>query len=162
MSIDLKYHYLETAYPDMLGGIGMLIQKAKISKRFKDVVLDNSDLSKLENAKNLCELSIVEIWNDQNSAPFKALCSIYFDIASQLDIDINDDFSVFEYIKIIAFGYLGEGWHLVKQYLKTQEQKIDSLPQTEKWNSRLLNNSFKALVGLIRKKEYRVRESLNA
>jgi len=155
MSIELKYHYLETAYPDMLEGIGMLIQKAKISKRFKDVILDSSDLSKLEKAKNLCELSIVEIWDNQNSDPFKALCSIYFDIASQLDIDISDDLSVFEYIKIIAFGYLGEGWHLVRQYLKTQEQKIDNLSQTEKWNSRLLNNSFKVLVGLIRKKDWR-------
>ncbi len=151
MSIEIKYRYLKNAYPDMLSGIGMLIQKAKISNRFEDEALSNDENSELEKAKILCELSIVEIWNDLNSEEFKALCSTYFDIAAQCDIELDNEYAVFEYIKIISFGYLGEGWHLVRQYLKNQQNKIDDLPISENWNTRLLNISFKALVGLIRK-----------
>ncbi len=154
MSIEIKYRYLKNAYPDMLNGIGMLIQKAKISNRFEDEALSNEENSELEKAKNLCELRIVEIWNDQNSEEFKALCSTYFDIATQCDIELDNEYAVFEYIKIISFGYLGEGWHLVRQYLKNQQNKIDDLPISENWNSRLLNISFKALVSLIRKNDW--------
>jgi replicative superfamily II helicase len=154
MSIEIKYRYLKNAYPDMLNGIGMLIQKAKISNRFEDEVLNSEENSELEKAKNLCELRIVEIWNNQNSEEFKALCSTYFDIAAQCDIELNNEYAIFEYIKIISFGYLGEGWHLVRQFLKNKQSKIDHLPISEKWNSRLLNISFKALVGLIRKNDW--------
>ncbi|WP_461641115.1 DEAD/DEAH box helicase [Labilibaculum euxinus] len=154
MSIDIKYRYLYNAYPDMLDGIAMLIQKAKISNRFEDEALSNEEYSELEKAKDLCELKIVELWNNQNSEEFKALCSTYFDIASQFDIDLGNEYAVFEYIKIISFGYLGEGWHLVRQYLKSQQNKIDHLPISENWNYRLLNTSFKALVGLIRKNDW--------
>lgn len=154
MSIEIKYDYLKKAYPDMLNGIGMLIQKAKISNRFEDEALTSEEHSELEKAKNLCELRIVEVWNNQNSEEFKALCSTYFDIAAQCNIELNNEYTVFEYIKIISFGYLGEGWHLVRQYLKNQQNKIDNLPISNNWNSRLLNTSFKALVGLIRKNDW--------
>lgn len=150
----MKYHYLNDAYPDMLNGIGMLIQKAKISNRFQDEVLNSEEYSELEKAKNLCELRIVELWNNQNSEEFKALCSTYFDIATQCELEFDDEYVVFEYIKIISFGYLGEGWHLVRQFLKTQQRKIDRILISENWNSRLLNTSFKALVGLIRKVDW--------
>ena len=146
----------------MLTDIGMLIQKAKISTRFEGDVLGDEEYSELEKAKNLCELRIVELWNDQNSEEFKALCSIYFDIASQIVIDLNYENAVFDYLKIISFGYLGEGWHLVRQYLKNQQNKIDLLSISENWNSRLLNTSFKALVGLIRKNDWNdIKESIH-
>ena len=162
MSIEIKYRYLKDAYPDMLNGIGMLIQKAKISNRFENEFLTHGENLELEKAKNLCELKIVEIWNNQNSEEFKALCSTYFDIATQCDIKFDDEYTVFEYIKIISFGYLGEGWHLVKQYLKNQQSEIDHLPISENWNSRLLNTSFKALVGLIRKRDWNdIKESIH-
>jgi len=162
MSIVSKYHYLKDAYPDMLNGIGILIQKAKISNRFEDETLSIEEKSELEKAKNLCELRIVEIWNNQNSDEFKALCSTYFDIATQCDVELDNEYAVFEYIKIISFGYLGEGWHLVRQYLKNQQSKIDHLPITEDWNSRLLKVSFKALVGLIRKNDWNdINESIH-
>lgn len=162
MSIEIKYRYLNNAYPDMLNGIGMLIQKAKISNRFEDEALSSAEHSELEKAKNLCELKIVEIWNNQSSEEFKALCSTYFDIATQCDIELDKEYAVFEYIKIISFGYLGEGWHLVRQYLKNQQNKIADLPISENWNSRLLNTSFKALVGLIRKNDWNdINESIH-
>ncbi|HEX5551661.1 MAG TPA: DEAD/DEAH box helicase, partial [Chitinophagaceae bacterium] len=154
MSIDTKYQYLTDAYPDMLNGIGLLIQKVKISNRFETRGLSIEDVTELEKAKNLCELRIVGIWNSRKDEEFKALCSTYFDIASQLDIELVDDDDIFEYIKIISFGYLGEGWHLVRQFLKKQQNKIEELPISESWNSRLLNSSFKALVGLIRKNDW--------
>ncbi len=154
MSIETKYRYLINTYPDILNGVNILIQKAKISNRFEDKILSFDEQSELEKAKNLCELRIVETWNSQNSEEFKALCSTYFDIAAQCDIEGENEYIVFEYIKIISFGYLGEGWHLVRQYLKNQQDKIDELPISENWNSRLLNTSFKALVGLIRKNDW--------
>ena len=127
----MKYRYLKNAYPDMLNGIDVLIQKAKISNRFEDEALSSAENSELEKAKNLCELRIVEIWNNQNSEEFKAVCSTYFDIATQCDIELDNEYAVFEYIKIISFGYLGEGWHLVRQFLKNQQNKIDHLPISE-------------------------------
>lgn len=154
MSIDIKYNYLIQAYPDMLNGIDMLIQKAKISNLFEDETLTNEEYSELETAKNLCELRIVEIWNNQNSEEFKALCSTYFDISTQCNIELDNEYAVLEYIKIISFGYLGEGWHLVRQFLKYQQKKINFFPISENWNSRLLDRSFKALVGLVRRNDW--------
>lgn len=162
MSIEIKYRYLNNAYPDVLNGIGMLIQKAKISNRFKGEPLTPKENSDLEKAKNLCELRIVEIWDNQNSEEFKALCSTYFDIAAQSEIELDNEYAVFEYTKIITFGYLGEGWHLVRQYLINQQNEIDKLPISENWNCRLLNTSFKALVGLIRKNDWNdIKESIH-
>ncbi len=155
MSSQSKYRYLEVAYPDMLNGIGVLIQKGKVANRFEGTTIDENDIIVLDKAKHLCELRIVELWDNQNSEEFKALCSTYFDIATQIEIDIKEDSVVFEYLKTIAFGYLGEGWHLVRQYLKKEEQKINNIPNSEKWNSRLLNTSFKAIIGLVRKQNWR-------
>ena len=77
MSIQTKYHILEQAYPDMLAGIGMLIQKGKLSRRFTSLQLDEVEIQELIKAKELCELRIIELWeyrNEEESAnEFKAL-----------------------------------------------------------------------------------------
>lgn len=154
MSSQSKYHYLEAAYPDMLNGIGVLIQKSKVANRFEGTAINEKDIIALDKAKHLCELKIVELWDNQNLEEFKALCSTYFDIATQIEVDIKEDSIVFEYLKTIAFGYLGEGWHLVRQYLKKEQKNIDNIPNSEKWNARLLNTSFKAIIGLVRKQNW--------
>lgn len=151
MSIQLKYNYLEQAYPDMLEGIGALIQKGKLSKRFEEIELTDEDLTQLEKAKELCELRIIELWKDIDSLEFRSLCSVYFDIASQLSINTESEYFILEQFKLIAFGYLGEHWHFVKQYLKTCGPVIDNMEVGEEWNNRILTISFKAIVNLVRK-----------
>ena len=151
MSIQIKYNYLEQAYQDMLIGISALIQKGKLSKRFVEVRLTDEDLKQLEKAKELCELRIIELWEDRDSIEFKALCSVYFDIAGQLSIDIKSEYYILEEFKLIVFGYLGEHWHFVKQYLKNNELVISSLDAGKDWNNRILTISFKAVVHLVKK-----------
>ena len=151
MSIQIKYNYLEQAYPDMLAGIGTLIQKEKLSKRFENVSLTNEDLTQLEKAKELCEIRIIELWEERDSLEFKSLCSVYFDIASELLIDSESEYFILEQFKLIAFGYLGEHWHFVKHYLKTVESIVDNLEPTADWNNRILTISFKAVVNLVKK-----------
>ena len=155
MSIQVKYNYLEQAYPDMLEGIGMLIQKGKLANRFDQVNLTDGDLAQLEKAKELCELRIIELWDVRDSAEFKALCSVYFDIASQIPINIENEYFILEQFKLIAFGYLGEHWHFVKQYLKGLDGQIQSLELGESWNNRILTVSFKAIVHLVKKENWR-------
>lgn len=155
MSIQTKYHILEQAYPDMLAGIGMLIQKGKLSKRFSSLQLDQVEIQELIKAKELCELRIIELWElrnaVENSNEFKALCSTYFDIASQLPETIESEYFVYETFKLITFGYLGEHWHFVKQYLKGLEEQIQSIEIVDNWNNRILTVSFKAIVQLVKK-----------
>ncbi len=151
MSIQIKYNYLERAYPDMLEGISALIQKAKLSKRFEEVSLTNEDLTQLEKAKELCELRIIELWDERDSTEFKALCSVFFDIASQISINTESEYFIIEQFKLIAFGYLGEHWHFVKQYLKTSESVFNNLEAGADWNNRILTISFKAIVNLVKK-----------
>ncbi|QYH39195.1 DEAD/DEAH box helicase [Algoriphagus sp. NBT04N3] len=155
MSIQVKYNYLEQAYPDMLEGIGMLIQKGKLANRFDQVNLTDGDLAQLEKAKELCELRIIELWDVRDSAEFKALCSVYFDIASQIPINIENEYFILGQFKLIAFGYLGEHWHFVKQYLKGLDGQIQSLELGESWNNRILTVSFKAIVHLVKKENWR-------
>jgi superfamily II DNA/RNA helicase len=160
MSIQLKYSLLEQAYPNMLAGIGMLIQKGKLSKRFSNLQLTEGEVQNLIKAKELCELRIIELWeqrndDDENSNEFKALCSSYFDIACQLPADSEDEYFVYEHFKMIAFGYLGEHWHFVKQYLKGINEQIQSLEPGQSWNNRVLTVSFKAIVQLVRKENWR-------
>jgi len=154
MSIQIKYHYLEKAYPDMLEGIGMLIQKSKLSNRFNSIELTSEDIELLIKAKELCELRIIAIWEtreNENITEFKALCSTYFDIASQLPIQETSELVIYEQLKIIAFGYLGEHWHFVKQYLKSNNEIIHNIDVGESWNLRVLTTSFKAICCLVRK-----------
>src|SRR5690606_13112368 len=131
MSIQMKYAALEQAYPNLLQGIGMLIQKGKLSKRFKSIQIDEDEIQELTKAKELCELRIVELWEERNNEgfviEFKALCSTYFDIASQLPVPLQSEYFVYETIKLIAFGYLGEHWHFVKQYLNEISSDIQNL-----------------------------------
>lgn len=159
MSIQTKYHILEQAYPDMLAGIGMLIQKGKLSRRFTSLQLDEVEIQELIKAKELCELRIIELWELRNTEQtlneFKALCSTYFDIASQLPAIVESEYFVYETFKLIAFGYLGEHWHFVKQYLKGLEEQIRGIELVDNWNNRILTVSFKAVVQLVKKENWR-------
>ncbi|MEX2564753.1 MAG: DEAD/DEAH box helicase [Cyclobacteriaceae bacterium] len=155
MSIELKYNHLEQAYPDMLTGIGGLIQKGKLSKRFESVQLTEEEISQLEKARDLCELKIIELWDDRDSQQFKALCATYFDIAGQLPNDAESEYYVYKQIKLIVFGYLGEHWHFVRQYLKANAEEIENLEAANDWNKRLLTLCFKALVGLVIKENWK-------
>lgn len=154
MSIQIKYNYLEQAYPDMLEGIGMLVQKAKLSGRFDSIQLSEEEIEQLQKAKELCELKIVELWDSREHPEFKGLCSTYFDIASQLPIQLDSELFVYEQLKLIAFGYLGEHWHFVKQYLKSHSNQFEAIQMGDNWNQRILAISFKAIVYLIRKEHW--------
>ncbi|MCO6494552.1 MAG: DEAD/DEAH box helicase [Bacteroidetes bacterium] len=154
MSIQIKYNYLEQAYPDMLEGIGGLIQKAKLSGRFDSIQLLEEENEQLQKAKELCELKIVELWSNRDQSEFKGLCSTYFDIASQLPIHLDSELFIYEQFKLIAFGYLGEHWHFVKQYLKSHSNLFDAIQMGDNWNQRILAISFKAIVHLIRKENW--------
>jgi replicative superfamily II helicase len=159
MSIQIKYSILEQAYPDMLAGIGMLIQKGKLSKRFESLQLIEAEIQELTKAKELCELRIIELWEQRNDEEteneFKALCSTYFDIACQLPSIVEDEYFVYETFKLIAFGYLGEHWHFVKQYLKGLNEQIQNIEPGQSWNNRVLTVSFKAIVQLVKKENWR-------
>lgn len=155
MSIQSKYNLLEKAYPDMLSGIGALIQKGKLSKRFESVELSQEDIQQLEKAKELCELKIVEHWERRDTEEFKALCSTYFDIAGQISATVESEYYIYDQFKHIAFGYLGEHWHFVRQYLKANRTSIDVLENGEDWNKRILTLCFKALVSLVIKNSWR-------
>jgi replicative superfamily II helicase len=155
MSIELKYNHLEQAYPDMLTGIGALIQKGKLSGRFDSVELTEEEIQQLEKARELCELKIIELWDSRDLPQFKALCATYFDIASQLPKDAASEYYIYDLIKLIVFGYLGEHWHFVRQYLKSNAVKIENLEDKNNWNKRLLTLCFKALVGLIIKENWK-------
>lgn len=156
MSIQLKYNFLEQAYPDMLGGIGVLIQKAKLSARFDIIQLSGNEIEQLQKAKELCELKIVELWESRqtNNTIFKGLCSTYFDITSQLPIQWDSELLIYEQLKLITFGYLGEHWHFVKQHLKVHSQGFDAIQPGETWNERILTISFKAIIYLIKKETW--------
>ncbi|MCR6643039.1 MAG: DEAD/DEAH box helicase [Sporocytophaga sp.] len=158
MSIQIKYNFLEQAYPDMLIGIGMLIQRGKLSKRFKTLELNPVEFQELTRAKELCELRIIELWeqryDDEMANEFKALCSTYFDIACQLPPIIEEEYFVYETFKLISFGYLGEHWHFVKQYLKSLNEQIQNLELGDSWNNRLLIICFKAIVQLVKKENW--------
>lgn len=154
MSIQIKYNYLEQAYPDMLEGVGMLIQKAKLSARFDSVQLSIEEIEQLQKAKELCELKIIEFWDNREQVEFKALCSTYFDIASQLPIQRDSELVIYEQLKLIALGYLGEHWHFAKQYLKNHNEDFDSIQIGETWNQRILSISFKAIIHLIKKENW--------
>ncbi|HAA12966.1 MAG TPA: DEAD/DEAH box helicase [Cytophagales bacterium] len=158
MSIATKYHHLTAAYPDMLDGIGLLIQKGKVAKRFDRLEQSLQDVEVLTKGKELCELRIVELW-DNRDAPttadeFKALCATYFDIASQLPTEADPEIFVYETFKLMAFGYLGEHWHFVKQYLKGIDEQIQEVDAGPTWNQRVLRLAFKAVIKLVRKENW--------
>ena len=155
MSIQSKYSHLEQVYPDMLEGIAALIQKGKLSTHFEAVQLTAEELQQLETAKELCEVSILQLWDNRDNQKFKALCATYLDIAALLSYEAKSDFYIFEQIKLISLGYLGEHWHFVRQYLKTHLIEIEALADGGDWNMRMLTLCFKALVYLVQKNSWK-------
>jgi hypothetical protein len=143
-----KYKLLEEYFPDLLRGISEIIQVGK----FNALQLDEDKKSEITKAKELCELKILELWHNQNDEKFKILCSVYLDISTLLNFDIKTEEDIYEVIKLISLGYLGEHSNFVKDFLNQQKQKIEDLIVTDKWNMRLLVIIFKVIVSLIIKK----------
>ncbi|MGQ9846781.1 MAG: DEAD/DEAH box helicase [Bacteroidales bacterium] len=154
MKINDKYKLLEEYFPEILTGIDAIIQKGKIAKRFSKLELTNDDIEKLIKAKEITELKIIELQKEQDSPRFKQLCSIYFDIATLLLNDLKTDEDIYELVKTIAFGYLGEHHHLVRDYLIQKKDKIWSMKVPKDWNERLFIQSVRALVSLVIKKSW--------
>ncbi|MEJ5351783.1 MAG: DEAD/DEAH box helicase [Melioribacteraceae bacterium] len=162
MKLTEKYKILENAFPELIGNIGDIIQKGKIASRFTNLQLSDDEINEISKAKELCELKILEFWNNRESEEFKALCSVYFDLATINKKDIVTEEDIFETIKIIAFGYLGEHSHFVKEYLKCNKNKIDNIEISEKWNCRLLRRCFQVIVNLVTKRSWKdISESIN-
>jgi len=155
MSAFDKYKRLEEFYPDLLPGISSIIQKGKLSLRFPSLQLSEKENSEIAKAKELCELKILELWSNQDDEEFKRLCSVYFDISTLLNFTIKTEEDIYEIIKLISVGYLGESSHFVKAFLIQQKQKIENLKVTDKWNNRLLIKIFKVIVQLVIKKSWK-------
>ena len=79
MSTIKKYEILEKNYQDILGELSVLIQKARVSRRFNAVQLSESEKKLLQKAKEICELEINNYWNQKDSNEFLSLCITYFD-----------------------------------------------------------------------------------
>jgi len=154
MKASEKYNILTKYFPELIQDIDIIIQKAKIAKRFETVKLNDSELEEILKAKELCELKIIELWNNQDNEEFKALCSIYFDLATVKVGKIATDEDILELIKIIAFGYLGEHAHFVKDFLNQQKNQIFDLDIPERWNSHLLKKCFQVIVSLVLKNSW--------
>ncbi|MDI6699847.1 MAG: DEAD/DEAH box helicase [bacterium] len=153
-----KYKILIDYYPELLEGIDTIIQKGKLSQKFNLLKLTENEISELIKAKELCELKIIELWNDENNhekEEFKVLCSTYVDIATLLIADVKTDENLYEIIKIISLGYCGEHSHFVKDLLRQHIDKINKLEIPEKWNSRLLRRVFQVIVSLVIKKSWK-------
>jgi len=162
MSSQSKYNFLVEAYPDMLESIDMLIQKGKLAGRFESVELTHDEISLLEKAKELCELKIIELWDERDSREFKSLCATFFDISTQIKFDATSEYFIYEQIKLIAFGYLSEHWHFVRQYLKAKAPLIEDLEINDDWNKRILILCFKAVAGLVKKDNWHtIEQSVN-
>ncbi|QJD79067.1 DEAD/DEAH box helicase [Spirosoma rhododendri] len=151
MKIINKYSVLEESYPDLLDGANQLVQKAKISERFKNISLNESDIEELETIKEICEISIIERWNAGEDEELKTLCSVYYDIASLLELPKDPILRVFECIKLIAISYVGESWHLVKKFLKNNQNEFFDSKVDDVWNKKLLENIFFALYYTVKK-----------
>ena len=153
MSIQVKYQILEDCYPDILSGIGSLIQKSKLSNRFDSISLESSEIDKLINAKELCELEIINLWENQDSLDFRALSSTYFDIASQINVNTDSEYFIFEHLKMIAFGYLGEHWHFVRQFLDNHPFNFTN-DEDFSWNKKILVHVHSVIVSLVKKQSW--------
>jgi len=149
MLVNKKYKIFEEYFPNLLQGISEIIQKCKLSKKFNTLQLDTNKKAELLKAKELCELKILELWNNQNNKKFKILCSVYLDISTLLNFDIKTEEDIYNVIKIISLGYLSEYSYFVKKFLNKQKQKIEDLEVSDRWNSRLLIKIFKAIVYLV-------------
>ncbi len=157
MKVTEKYTYLSELFADILTGVKDIIQKAKLSKKFEGITITDEEREVLSRAKEICELEINNEWDEKDSKEFQALCSTYFDIATSLQkINENNlsDEDIFELLKIIVFGYLGEQPHFVKTYLK-ENSILEKLKIPEKWNERLLYSIFKGISLLVIKENWK-------
>jgi len=155
MSAIKRYEILEQNYQDILEGLSELIQKARVSRRFRNIQLSESEKKLLQKAKEICELEINNYWNQKNSNEFLSLCITYFEIATCFDYDLNDEINIMELFKIIIFGYLGEHSHYIKDYLLSIKNYVINIRIPEKWNERLLYTIFKSLYFLVVKNSWK-------
>lgn len=155
MTVTEKYRKLEEYFPDILSGLTEIVQKYKLHQRFKAVSISALEFKKLQKGLELCELKILENWKNQDTDEFKLLCSVYFDIASTKDLSFETIDEIYEAIKIISIGYLGEHSHFVREYINSHREPIEQIKLSDRWNERLLVLSFKAIVNLVTKRNWK-------
>lgn len=146
-----KYTILEVIYPDKLSGIGEIISKAKLHDRITTIQLNNSEIESLQNAKDLSEFEIIRLWGNQSDKQFIQLCSIYLDISILLPLPLSKSERLYELIKIITLGYIGESWQIVRRFLIENEKEITKESISNTWNERLIEQIFFSLFYTVRK-----------
>lgn len=146
-----KYIILETTFPDKLSGINNIISKAKLRLRLHSIELTSADIEALKLAKELTEFEIIKLWDKQADKNFIQFCAIYLDISTLLPLPFDKLERVYELIKIITLGYLGESWQIVRRFLIENEEEILAESVSGEWNERLIEQIFFSLFYTIRK-----------
>lgn len=132
-------------YRDILYGLSKLIHETYLPRVFDTLQFSEQDRKLLQKGKEICELEINNYWNQKDSIEFLFLCDTYFDIATCFNYGLNNKEDIIETFKIIIFGYLGEHNSYVKNYLLTISEDINRDTTPEKWDTRILFKSLKAL-----------------
>lgn len=146
-----KYILLEEMFPDRLPGISNTISKAKLKQRLQSIVLSNEDVQLLKLAKELTEFEIIRLWDKQTDDHFIQYCAIFLDISTLMPLPFDRIERIYEFIKIITLGYLGESWQTVRRFLIENEDEIKSESLSNNWNERLIEKIFFSLFYTIRK-----------
>lgn len=161
MKLKNKYSYLINHFPEILNGLDVLIQKAIASLRFDSILLSENEIQLLEKAKSLCEIKIIELFEQSDTEEFKALCSNYFDITSFLlfkkDTEKeNMEYFAFEIIKFISIAYLGEEWHKLKRFFSEYSIFDENIAdKVDKWNEKVLYTLIYISVLLVKKRSWK-------
>ena len=151
---DAKFIALEQAYPDKLVGIQKVIAKAKLHNRLSSLSITDKDLKLLHLAKDLAEFEIIRLWDKQNEKQFVQFCAIFLDLSTLLPLPLVKLNRIYELLKIIFLGYMGEGWQIVRRYLIENEAEIARETISDTWNERLIEKIFFSLFYTIRKNSW--------
>ena len=106
----------------------------------------------IDHAIDMYELSIVEMWNTHDTPGFQETCSRCCDLLRALPLPDEPEEKTKHVLKLFAYSYLGERWTEMRRVI--EEDVVWDVPKGETWDRRVIYDTYKAMLYLIRKREW--------
>lgn len=149
-----KYKILEQDYRSFFEGLTGNVVRKKIANNFPFIEQNINSKLQLSKALEIIEFKTIELWNSKKPE-FVEYCANYLDVALLLPIPKQINEKINWILKLISFGYLGEDWQKIRNFLIDNENLVNFDSQDNAWVEKLYVQLYKAIFYIVRKKSWK-------
>ena len=134
------------------------VNNIKIDRYLETSSYDDLDFKEVRDVIDAHEFAIVNLWqyafdnsNITQKREFHKVCKNCFSLLHVLPLPSEDTEKIKHVLKLFVYAYLGEKWEDVKRFLIENKDAWKVNTDAERWDLRLLSNTYMAILYLVRK-----------